>query len=126
MGAGASQQMPVNRYRPTAPPLPLSNKQKLFKANQSTKMARVLAMYKNLSNYEKKDFLSKTHLPSYIFTEFNKASPEVQEAIIKGNTRALLTENTPLNPNNLPAGGRMKTRKRRATKKANRSHSRRN
>ena len=134
MGAGASQSMPVNRmavnkYRPTAPPLPLNNKQKLFKANQSTKMSEALARYKNLSNVEKEVFLSKTQLPRYIFTEFNKASPQVQKAIITEQSHALLTESPSLNPNNLQAGGRMKTRKRRATKKVHknsRRHSRRN
>lgn len=129
MGAGASQSMPVNKYRPTAPPLPLNNTQKLFKANQSTKMSKVLAMYKNLSNVEKEDFLSKTHLPRYIFTEFDKASPEVQKAIITQQSHALLTESPSLNPNNLPAGGRIKLKNRRATKKAHknsRRHSRRN
>ena len=134
MGAGASQSKNEDLYdvgirTPTAPPIPLNNKQKSFNANNNIQMAKVLGMYNKLSNYDKKDFINRTHLPRYIFTEFNKASPEVQNAVIRGNTHALLTERPLLNPNNLPAGGRMKLKKRRATKKTHknkRRHSRRN
>ena len=142
MGAGASQSKSEDLYTPTAPPLSNNNAKKLRNAEQRVHNADKRlkniensraasapfkwsnAAQKAINNDRKtKENALKPMSHESMLHHYNMLSPGVKNAIKRGNTRALLTES------NQPAGGGMKLKKRRATKKAHknkRRHSRRN